>query len=288
MKKILTTFISMAFICSSCQKMDVMEPNVPPKNQKAQVIIIGTLHEWHYKNPKYSPQILKEIILSVKPDVILNELPPAYCDSNGRPLFRDPNKHPEGWAADTVATTLGIKQIPVDHPDRQEILKKANYFEREEKFAKLLQKWMKQIAENDPNSLDLKIVRLYMFADQSQAYFTDNGPPEIINSEGFDSIIKIKHEFVSEGNILSTIMEKYPGYEAAVNFEQFLETWWQERNKVMTDNIIKVAKEYPAKRLIVVTGAEHRYILRDLLGNNDMLEVKEYWEVNKASLPKEH
>jgi hypothetical protein len=78
------------------------------------VVIIGTIHSAHYENSNYSPEKLKGIILSLKPDAILNELPLSLVDPNGRPLERIRRKGnpggPESWAADTVAQQLGIKQ----------------------------------------------------------------------------------------------------------------------------------------------------------------------------------
>ncbi len=57
--------------------------------KKTEIVIIGTIHSTHYENPSYSPDILKEIILSLKPDVILNELPLSLVDPNGsKPNFR--------------------------------------------------------------------------------------------------------------------------------------------------------------------------------------------------------
>jgi hypothetical protein len=47
----------------------------------------------------------------------------------------------------------------------------------------------------------------------------------------------------------------------------------------MVQNILKAAQAYPGKRLCVLTGCEHRYILRDLLKDIPSIEVKEYWEL---------
>jgi hypothetical protein len=47
----------------------------------------------------------------------------------------------------------------------------------------------------------------------------------------------------------------------------------------MDDNIMKVVAQYPGKRIAVVTGAEHRYILRDLLSERPGIILREYWQV---------
>ena len=89
--------------------------------------------------------------------------------------------------------------------------------------------------------------------------------PEVFNSELFDLIIRIKR---SVGNDISeTIFKKYAGYESFADDCKFFREQWLERNKIMAENIKKNAKEYPCKRLVVITDGEHRYILRDLLKN---------------------
>ncbi len=245
--------------------------------KKTEVVIIGTIHGGHYKNPKYTPEILKEIILSLKPDAILNELPLSLVDPNGRPLLRDPNKHPEGWASYQVATQLGIKQIPFDRPDRQEHYKKTKKFERRKKAEDLFSKWSNWICKNNPESVDLKIAQLSAYGDQAEIFLFSNAEPELINSDGFDAIVRIRHILWKE--IRPEILRKYPGYETLVEDYQFDYQEWQERNRIMASNILKAAKDYPGKRLVVLTGAEHRYILRDLLKNEKSIELKEYWEI---------
>jgi len=257
------------------------DSKVSAKTQKTQVVIVGTIHGGHYKNPKYNPEILRQIILSLKPDAILNEQPLSQVDPNGRPLFRDPQKHPEGWAADVVAVKLGIKQIPFDRPDRQENFKKTNYFGRQERGNKLFNEWFKQKTKEDPNSVDLKIARLLGHVGQAEGYLFINSEPAIINSEAHDSVIRIKMSLCYD--IIPTILKKYPEYETVINDFHFARDQWHQRNRIMVDNIIKAAKQYPGKRLVVITGASHRYILRDLLKDEENIDLKEYWELSKPN-----
>lgn len=261
---------------SSCTKSQA------PETPKTQVVIIGTIHDKHYQNPAYSSDVLREIILSLKPDAILNELPLSLVDSSGRPLekFRKKDRWgPETWAADTVATQLGIRQIPFDRPDRQENFKKTNYFEREKKSKELENKWEQQIQKEDPNSVDLKILSLAGYAYNARDEMNMNFGPKEINSEVFDLIIRIKNSLTED--IAETIYKKYPGYEGLADDCKFFRDQWLERNKIMAENIKKAAKEYPGKRLVVITGAEHRYILRDLLKDVNSIDLKEYWEITE-------
>ncbi|MHC4457483.1 MAG: serine hydrolase [Planctomycetota bacterium] len=255
--------------------------------QKTQVVIIGTTHSAHQENHKYTPEILKEIILLLKPDAILNELPLSLVDPNGRPIKEIRSKGgdcPEVWAADTVATKLGIKQIPFDRPDRQENFKKTNYFERRKRWNKLGNKWGEQVNKNDPNCLDLKIAKLWSYASLAEGQLFIKSPPEVINSDAHDSIIRVKHSLWYD--IMPTILQKYPGYETLIDDYHFARDQWHQRNQIMADNITKAAKKYPGKRLVVVTGATHRYTLRDLLRDEKSIELKEYWELIESNVVK--
>jgi len=118
-----------------------------------------------------------------------------------------------------------------------------------------------------------------MDASGAQAEFTGNAGPEIINSEGFDSLIRIKHSVGKD--IMSDVFEKYPEYQKVAKECMFFRGQWLQRNEIMVENIVKTAKKYTGKRLVVVTGCEHRYILRDLLKDEESIELKEYWQVNR-------
>jgi len=248
--------------------------------QRTQVVIVGTIHKAHYKNPNYSPDILREIILNLKPDAILNELPLSHVDPNGRPLHRDPLKHPECWASDTVAQQLGIRQIPFDRPDRQENFRKTRYFERQRKSNELANKCGECVLQNEPNSIDIKIAQLQGYVGRAEAALFLNAGPEIINSEAHDSVIRMKQSLRYE--IVPQIIKKYSQYpqcKELIEDDQFFQDQWNVRNKIMADNIIKAATEYVGKRLVVITGATHRYILHDLLKDKPDIELKEYWEI---------
>jgi len=62
---------------------NVFAKSAEPANvQKTEVVIIGTIHDKHYSNPEYSPYVLRDIILKLKPDAILNELPLSLVEPN--------------------------------------------------------------------------------------------------------------------------------------------------------------------------------------------------------------
>ena len=99
----------------------------------------------------------------------------------------------------------------------------------------------------------------------------------VINSGAYDFIIEIKKSLWYE--IVPEVLGKYQEYKGLIESSHFFRDQWNIRNKIMADNIVKADKEYTGKRLVVVTGATHRYILRDLLKDNPHVELKEYWEI---------
>jgi len=254
--------------------------------QKTQVIIIGTIHSRHYENPSYSPDILKEIILSIKPDVILNELPLSLVDSDGRPIEKIRRKGnsggPESWAADIAAQQLGIKQIPFDRPDRNEFYRKTNYFKRQKEYNQQLNSWFEELYAKEPNSIDIQTIMLIGEAIKAQGALSTQKltTPKLINSELYDCVMRIKH---ASGNIVPEILKKYSASQSMINESTFFRDVWSERNKLMANSIVTASGEYKGKKLVVITGAEHRYILRDLLKDNANIELKEYWEIEQEN-----
>jgi hypothetical protein len=60
---------------------------------------------------------------------------------------------------------------------------------------------------------------------------------------------------------------------------EFLSNEWKIRNSAMADNIRQIAEGYSGKRIVVLCGAEHRYILKELLHGRDDIVVEEYYDV---------
>jgi len=261
--------------------MAAEEADTKPNTKRTQLIILGTLHGGHFQNPSYGPNVLKEILLSLKPDAILNESSLSEAENDGRPICRE-IRVPEFWASDRVATQLGIRQIPYDRPERQELYRKTRYYERQKKSFDQYQAWAEETKKKDPENADLVVLGLWGTASSSQMYFHLRAGPEIINSNGFDSVIRIKHTVYQ--SITPELLAKYPGNEELVKEFEFFGDEWRERNEIMADNILKAAREFVGDRLVVLTGSEHRYILRDLLEAAEEVELKEYWQVVDVDL----
>jgi len=283
MQKVKTTFTILASILlcfNLCAATSIAESEVPAEAKETQVVIIGTIHTAHHKNPKYSPEVLKEIIIFLKPDIILNELPLSLVDPNGRPIEQIRGRDsdcPEVWAADQAAMKLGVKQIPFDRGDREKNRQETDFYKKRKRSGEQRDKWLKEIKKDNPEAIELKISLLQDHAGQAQEYLLLNSGPKLINSDAFDSIIRVKDSVWED--ILPVIMGKHPQHKHSMDDLHFLINEWQERNVIMANNIAKTAKQNPGKRIVVITGATHRYILRRLLKDKKVINLREFWEI---------
>jgi hypothetical protein len=254
----------------------------PMSAHSTETILIGTIHSSHNRNPNYGPQHLEDILLALRPAAICIELYRGLFNPDGalQGEVLANLDYPENAVADRAARALGAPLLPFDREDRDEHRVRTRYHEREERAGAHLEAWLSQLAARDPHSTDLRIARLAEDAAKAQLHLDHRAGPEIINSPAYDHLIRIKHSLWD--HILPALMAHHPdNRQAAPDFE-FLRDEWTERNHIMADNIATIAAEYPGRRIAVLTGSEHRYLLRDLLTPNPAITLSEFWQVAPA------
>jgi hypothetical protein len=252
----------------------------------AEVILLGTIHGRHQQNPRYSPQVLRDLIVRLKPAVILVELPSTI---EGKPTIVDRQiaawlAQNENWSANAAAEALQVPILPYDREGRNEFYKETKYFERQQQLSRRVESWLEDAEQHNSDPVETAIAgTLYDNAEQSQRYFDLNAGPEIINSEGYDRNIRNKHLIYR--NIVPQFAPRIPSLSSlAAEFTYFREEW-QERNAIMADNIAREARKHPTQRIAVLCGSEHRYILRDLLAKQSDILLKEFYEVDAKKGP---
>jgi hypothetical protein len=245
-------------------------------DRMTEVVIIGTIHGQHLESPLYKPEVLRQIVLSLKPDAVLHESPLSQWDTvAGRPTFRTYGDA-EGWAGDQAAQQLGIPQIPFDRADRQEHFRETRYFDRERRCEGALKEVLRNIKALDANGPADRIVELFLKLVQAQADLNRAGTARDMNCRSFDEMIRSKHTL---GRIIAEMLFANAAHATALEDRRFLDADWQERNEIMAGNILQAARGRPGKRLVVLTGSEHRYILRDLLAGHGEVQLREFWEL---------
>lgn len=243
-----------------------------PDSLRTEIIVIGTIHDAHSTNPYYRTEDLKRILVKLRPDALLIEIPDNQLGKDGRVHEQD-RVGPEIITADEVADELHIPQIPFDHPKRNEnnsrLLKRWN--ETQPRIAQLNQ----DIKSKHP--LDVQFITLYDLANAGLQSTQTRATAAAVNSDAGDALTSIWYAIYQD--ILLSIAENYRGYDDLVPVLKYARDWWHERNIVMAENIMKAAKAYGGQRLVVMTGSAHRYILRDLLKRKDGIVLKEFWEI---------
>ncbi len=245
---------------------------------KTEVIIFGTVHE---VRENFDIEDGVNILEQVKPDVILLELP--ISDSVEKFLemvkeFKDPTQFLEGRVIKKyLDKNSSVLLRYFDIENRNKYYSENRSDEQEQAFMKKLGDLGNKSDSNDfdPILKEAGVMLMHAFNldnTLSKEY------PRIINSTVADSIYTMKHRCLHTNFLKFT--ETIPELKQFKEFIIWRDEFWKKRNQAMTKNIINYAEEFQGKRLIVITGCEHRYFLRNELkkSKKQNLVLKEYWE----------
>jgi hypothetical protein len=260
--------------------LDLSRTDTQPPRDSTEVIVIGTIHGDHSANVHYSAETLRDIIVALQPAAILIELPPRI---NGRPTVVNGRRASwlsranEGWAQNAAAEALKVPLIPFDRDGRNEFYAQTRYFSRRDSASARLEALVDRLRVEDSGALEPLLLEIYHDISRSQRLLHRAAPPEVINSAAFDELIRAKRSM--DQDLVLHLAEAHADQSELVGEYRFFGAEWEERNRIMAENIEKVDREYPGKRLVVLTGSEHRYVLREHLMGSAGLVVREYWEL---------
>lgn len=250
-----------------------------------EVVLMGTLHGMHQQNSRYSVDILRDLIVRLKPGAILIELPPTISGEPTIPKQRVSGRfaNDENWSANAAADVLQIPVVGYDREGRNEYYQQTKYFDRQERLNRRINSWLSSTENATTVPAEVALLGpLLGNAARSRDYFMLKTGPEVINSEGFDRIIRLKH-FIWE-ELMPELSAKVGSLKDLAGEFAFFRDEWHERNRIMADNVATQARKRSGQRIVVLCGAEHRYILRDLLSTGPEIHLKEFYEV-PASKP---
>ncbi|MBK9162700.1 MAG: hypothetical protein IPM21_02060 [Acidobacteria bacterium] len=193
---------------------------------KSEVLVLGTLHQFHEKTSGYSFADLSRIIETIKPDILATELTPEALENRSeqktkqeyqRSIFPLLEKH-------------GYLAIPME-PAEPEYSRLVGIFRASSK----------EFNEKFPQ----KSEAFSVYSNQLYEYLFEKWKSaEAVNSDETDALFEVKHEFQ---NALFG-----PNEEAA----------WDGWNSHFLKQILAAAKQHPGKRVLVLVGVEHTYWLR--------------------------
>lgn len=244
---------------------------------------MGTLHGMHPQNSRYSVDILRDLIVRLKPGAILIEPPPMIGgeSTSEKQWAVGRFANDENWSANAAADVFQIPVFAYDREGRNEYYQETNCFDRQERLNRRINSWRSSTDNTTMAPAEGALLGpLLGNPARSRDYFMVNTGPELINSEGFDRIIRVKH-FIWE-ELMPELSAKVKSLNDFAGEFVFFRDEWHERHRIMAGNIATQARKRPGQRIVVLCRCEHRYILRDLLLAQPEVHLKEFYEVPAA------
>jgi tetratricopeptide (TPR) repeat protein len=215
------------------------------RSQKSSILVIGTIHGGHDINENYSYQHLVQILASYDPDVICVEIRPKD--------FRKTLYLKEMVTAAIYGLKNGKKVYPIDWWDdknnarveRREYMKSPEYQQKKAVEEELLKK---------SHIIEAFSGKYGEWKDYSkkEGYLFFSG--------------KEYNDFIEETYRIS--MEVFG--------DHCMNLYYRTRNQNMLDLILKAVSENKGKKVIVLTGAEHKHFFDRALAENPDIVLDEF------------
>jgi len=207
-----------------------------------QVLVVGTIHQEHRTNPNYTYEQLLQIVGRYDPDVICVEIRPED--------FRRVPYLTEMVAATIWGSTRGRRVYPIDwwteNPNarlqRDSMMQAPDYGERK--------------AVEDSLTSTNPVIREFDAKHGEWSSYAKTGSYEFFNGEEYN-------DYIAEGYRIS--MEVWG--DSPMNL------LYRTRNERMMDLIRAAIRENPGRRLIVLTGAEHKHYFDRALTSEPGVEL---------------
>ena len=268
MKKIILTLIFLFFSLNAFAKED-----------KAEVIILGCIHERHEKAEVYPIELLRDIVHRLNPDVILIEISKSqrYYDKNGeyQKWFKDyiARGNNELSVAHDISLENNIPLIPMDAFG----IKMWNYRHTNRTLEKVYWERLSS-AFNKSEPFLTSLFQTFNEITKIKGVY-HNKRPDIINSEFYDNIVALHKKMLYE--IISEIALENDYFKDLHEYINTSRNHFKKRNETMSENIILTAQKYKGKRILVLVGAEHRFYLKHKVSKESSIDLKEYWETKE-------
>ncbi len=244
---------------------------------RTEIVMIGTLHEGHRKNASYSVYDLHKILRRLQPEVLFLDLPTSLSGRRGTIPRRIINEGdlPELEALREIVSKENLDVVPFDIPDLIDRIERIN--SRRDEAGELLHQWQSELERNESNAMYLQMLSLALELREIQNFHFTHADPFMINSNGFDRIVRLRHNIWSE--LLPEILRKFARFEKLrsywINYYEF----WYYRNTKMVEHIQQIISHVQGKRCVMLVGAEHRYVLKDMFPRSEHYTIKEFYEV---------
>lgn len=252
--------------------------------QKTVITIIGNIHQ---AVPNYNADTLLTLLNKVKPDILLHENDSSFFTKDFS--FKDASTENEGMASEKYISKNPQTQMrPFDFEGRNEYRKITGIKPTESLAVELLDSlYESNLLSEKQRKVYKKYVNLLKPLQKAAC-----GRPIDFNNSKNDKICEERQYY--QYTKLLNIMRVRPEFSnhfytmpngKTISYEKGFQRaaeFWDLRNQTMAKNILKIAREYSGKKLVVLTGFMHRYYiireLRKLIKGNKNIIIKEFYE----------
>jgi hypothetical protein len=253
------------------------------------ICILATIHK---ANPNYNADSIVDILSLFQPDLILTEedsllfvtVHREYKQNLQKPLFArvgrsfgfgGPEEN-EGRAVRKYKINHSSVDIrPYDYEGRNAFYEKNHTFSREDEITDRIESLAKKCLLNEEQT---KIWSVYGNINDTLNNLS-NQTPYSINQQTYYDITERRQEW--QYHKVAEIINTNDSLKEYLEFYRTNADFWDMRNKEMAKHIAIFIKQYPNKRIIVLTGAFHKYyLLKELASLQGQLKfrLKEYYE----------
>lgn len=235
------------------------------------VWLIGTAHE----ETKYvTPDSLLLALNRIQPDVILMELEAQHFTKG----FRfDTTKYPlkdylvtnENKASYRYQQQRGIQLRPFDIEGRHAFYEQEHYREREQKLFGAMMKLYQSHQLSAACTTDFEVLLLALSSYSTLSY----GSLKELNSDVTTKFMALKSTVDLE--LMLSIAQQTNALAEWRAFAALRKAYWTKRNAAMSANIVRYTQEFAGKRIVVLVGNEHKYLLQKMLKEHQV-EVNGY------------
>lgn len=224
-------------------------------NEVPEVLVVGTIHSMHEANPHYTYHDIVRILATYKPDAICVEIPPSY--------FRKKSYLKEMALACIYGAEHNISCFPIDHwgVDYDVRAARKEYMQTEDYKNK------KRVADSLMQNSSLIQAFEKKYGTMDSVWWSNTQGYEFFNGQDYNDYTREAYRI-----------------EIAVYGDGVMNLHSELRNAKMLSRIDSVISASQAKRVIVFTGAEHKYYFDDaftkrnsvkLVALNDILPLQD-------------
>lgn len=235
-------------------------------SDKTKLYLVGTVHE---SSNILNPEMLFELLDEIKPDILLQENDSEQIAT----YFEDirSNSNEQNASLKYLKKYPKTLNLPFEFEGRNVYRKSNGMTPTDNLTIKLIDSLYSNNLLNIENT---KIYKQYLDANKSLIEFSKKGF-KALNSIEFDSINRyrqnIQHHLLTKITDSETIFTKRfvtkPDGKK-ISFREGYKLWcnfWDLRNNSMAINIIKTAYRHKGKKIVVLTGVQHKYYIKELL-----------------------